>query len=99
MLNLRLNSQVQALRAGNAALADQNALTAKQLSAAGSAGALEEAARKQGYTRPGEQVYVIVKPTPAATQPAAPPSVGQQAGKQVGGAVEAIQRWWRNLWH
>ena len=99
MLNLRLNSEVQSLRAGNAALADQNALTSRQLSAANSPGAWEEAARKEGYTRAGEQVYVIVKPTPAAEQPTAPPSVGQQAGKQVSGVIGAIQKWWGNLWH
>jgi cell division protein FtsB len=99
MLNLRLNSQVQALRAGNAAMASQNEQTATQLSAAGTVGAMEEEARKEGYTRAGEQVYVIVKPSPAAEQPVAPPNVGQQAGKQVSGAVGAIEKWWRNLWH
>jgi cell division protein FtsB len=99
MLNLRLNSQVQALRAGNAVLAGQNEQTGKQLSAAGTVGAMEEQARKEGYTRAGEQLYVIVKPSPVAQQPVAPPSVGQQAGKQVSGVVGAIQKWWRNLWH
>gem|GEM_PF-4817325 len=95
MLNLRLNTQVQALRAANASLTGQNEQTARQLSAAGTVGAMEEAARKEGYTRAGEQVYVIVKPSPAAEQPLAPPRVGQQ----VSGAVGAIQKWWRNLWH
>jgi cell division protein FtsB len=99
MLNLRLNSQVQALRAGNAALATQNEQVGRQLSVAGTAGAMEEAARKEGYTKNGEQVYVIVKPSPVAEQPLAAPSVGQQAGKQVSGAVGAIQKWWRSLWH
>ena len=99
MLNLRLNSQVQVLRAGNAALTTQNEQVARQLSVAGTAGAMEEAARKEGYTRTGEQVYVIVRPSPVAEQPVAVPGVGQQAGKQVSGVVGAIQKWWRNLWH
>jgi cell division protein FtsB len=99
MLNLRLNGQVQALRAGNAELASQNEQTARQVSAAGSTGAMEEAARKQGFTRTGEQVYVIVKPSAAAQQPAPEPGVAQQASKQVSGMVGAIQNWWRNLWH
>ena len=99
MLNLRLNSQAQALRAGNAELVAENQAVARQLSVAGTAGAMEEAARKEGYTRNGEQVYVIVKPSPVAEQPVADPGVGQQASKQVTGVVGAIQKWWRTLWH
>jgi len=99
MLNLRLNQQVQALRSGNAQMATLNDQAAKQLSVAGSPGALEEAARKQGFTRYGEQVYVIVKPSAAAGQPGLGPSTGAPAGKQVGGVVGAIESWSRSFWH
>jgi len=60
---------------------------------------MEEAARKEGFTRAGERVYVIVKPSPAPSQPAPDLSVGDRAAKQVGGAVGAIQNWWSSLWH
>src|SRR5437870_4782662 len=82
MLNLRLNAQVQALRAENARLADSNAQTRTELKTAASAAAMEESARQQGYYRQGEQVYVIVRPSPGA----APAPAGSAApGK--GGAV------------
>ena len=99
MLNLRLNHEVQALRSGNAQLSVLNGETAKQLAVASSPGAMEEAARKEGFTRAGEQVYVIVKPSAAVTQPVATPNAGEQAGKQVDGVVGAIENWWRSLWH
>ena len=110
MLNLRLNHEVQTLRDGNAQLAASNELTRKELAVGGSPAAMEEAARKAGFTRPGEQVYVIVKPrdsgaAPAAVggsaSPAAVPSAALQrsAGKQNGGVIGAIENWWRSLWH
>ena len=99
MLNLRLNHEVQALRSGNAQLSALNGETAKQLAVASSPGAMEEAARREGFTRAGEQVYVIVKPSPAVTQPVAAPNAGEEASKQVGGLVGAIENWWRSLWH
>lgn len=109
MLNLRLNHEVQALRDGNAQLAATNAQTKTQLAAAGSPAALEEAARKAGYTRQGEQVYVIVRPSDSASLAAvgetAKPSVGpspavrQSVAKHEGGLIGAIREWWRNLWH
>jgi len=99
MLNLRLNHEVQALRDGNAQLAVVNSETSKQLSVASSPGAMEEAARKEGFTRAGEHVYVIVKPSPAVAQPALAPGAVTSASKQVGGVVGAIENWWRSLWH
>ncbi|MDQ6883593.1 MAG: septum formation initiator family protein [Candidatus Dormibacteraeota bacterium] len=99
MLNLRLNHEVQSLREGNAQLAVLNAETSRQLGVASSPGAMEEAARKQGFTRAGEQVYVIVKPSPAVAQPSAAPSSAAPASKQVGGVVSAVEKWWQSLWH
>jgi cell division protein FtsB len=107
VLNLRLNHEVQTLRDGNAQLATSNEQTRKELAIVGSPGAMEEAARKSGFARPGEQVYVIVKPSesaaPAAVGSASPrpaPSARQQSSKQDdGGIIGRIENWWRNLWH
>jgi cell division protein FtsB len=107
VLNLRLNHEVQTLRNGNAQLAAANEQTRKELVIAGSPGALEEAARKSGFARPGEQVYVIVKPSdsaiPAAVgasvSPRTTPSASRSAVKDDGGVIGRIENWWRNLWH
>ena len=112
VLNLRLNHEVQQLREDNAQLAASNEQTRRQLTVAGSPGAMEEAARKAGFTRPGEQVYVIVKPSgsasAAAVGVAASPSpvsnVARSATKRSttktdGGVIGGIENWWRNLWH
>ena len=112
MLNLRLNQEVQQLRDGNAQLATANDQARKQLVVAGSPGSLEEAARKAGFARPGEQVYVIVKPSDAASpvaageaatrSPVSSPShqvVDRATGKHDGGVIGSIEQWWRNLWH
>jgi len=127
MLNLRLNHEVQSLRDGNAQLAASNGQTRKEVSVAASPAAMEEAARKAGFARPSEQVYVIVKPTRSAgaasrataassssgrsktratCSPASMPSARaagmcsrQAATKHGGGVIDAIEKWWRNLWH
>jgi cell division protein FtsB len=105
VLNLRLNHEVQTLRDGNAQLAASNEQTRKELAAGGSPAAMEEAARKAGFARPGEQVYVIVKPSDSATPAAvgsptaaAAPSAKRSTNKQ-DGVIGTIQNWWRNLWH
>jgi cell division protein FtsB len=66
MLNLRLSHEVSSLRQSNAQLAAANGQAQKELGTAGSPAAMEEAARKSGYARSGEQVYVIVKPSGSA---------------------------------
>jgi cell division protein FtsB len=106
VLNLRLNHEVQTLRDGNAQLAASNEQTRKELAIVGSPGAMEEAARKSGFARPGEQVYIITpsdSAAPAAVGSASPgvaPSVKQPATKQDGGGIIGrIENWWRNLWH
>src|SRR3989442_14993624 len=109
MLNLRLNHEVQSLRQGNAQLAASNDQTRKELAVGGSPSAMEEAARKAGFARPGEQVYVIVKPSGSASAVAAggsaspgsgPVAAGPPAdGKRDGGGVGGNRDFWRNLWH
>jgi len=111
MLNLRLSHEVQSLRDGNAQLAVTNEQTRKELSVAASPGAMEEAARKAGFARPGEQVYVIVKPSDSAGAAAVgesalpsvvPSAVARRATTRPAGGVgviDAVEKWWRNLWH
>jgi cell division protein FtsB len=109
VLNLRLNHEVQSLRDSNAQLAGSNDQTRKELAVGSSPGAMEEIVRKAGFARPGEQVYVIVKSsdaaTPAAVGGAASPGATSSAvtkrstGKQDGGIIGTIENWWRNLWH
>ena len=107
VLNLRLNHEVQSLRDGNTQLAASNEQTRKELAIVGSPGAMEEAARKSGFARPGEQVYVIVKPSDSATpaavgtsaSPGTAPSARRSASKDDGGVIGKIENWWRNLWH
>jgi cell division protein FtsB len=107
ILNLRLNHEVQALRDGNAQLAASNEQTRQELAVGGSPAAMEEAARKAGFAKPGEQVYVIVKPSDSAAPvvggtaaPAASANgaVRRAASEQDGGVMQAIKAWWRNLW-
>lgn len=109
MLNLRLNAQVQSLRQGNAELAASNAETRRQLAVGSSPSAMEEAARKAGFARPGEQVYVIVKPSDSAAAvgesvlpspvATAKHAVQRSTTKNGGGVIGTIEQWWRTLWH
>jgi Septum formation initiator len=63
-----LDGQVQSLQAQNAALRRQVELRRRELASATSAGSLEEEARRLGYVRPGERVFVLA--TPGARLPA-----------------------------
>ena len=104
MLNLRLNHEVQSLRDANARLGAANAQTRRELAVSGSPGSLEESARKAGFARPGEQVYVIVKPSGAAASTVGGTPSPQlvrptQAKSNDGGVIGAVERWWRDLWH
>ena len=101
IVNLRLSEQVSSLRSQNARLAASNAETRRALEGAASTSALEELARKQGFTRPGEQLYVIVSPGPKASVPAPGPTSATQAGGNSGsstsqgngGLLARIVRW------
>jgi cell division protein FtsB len=114
LLNLRLNAQVQALRVQNAQLATSNAQTRSRLATAASATALEESARQQGYYKSGEQVYVIVQPSPSAGVSAGGAGgVGAGAGGTTARSGTStrtqtikgetvwgtINKWWRSVWH
>jgi cell division protein FtsB len=99
LVNVRLNSEVEALRAANAQLASSNAQTRDELKTANSNAALEEAARKQGFTRPGEQVYVIVSPNASQAQNGGNAAAASAGGRGIGDNLwKAISNWWNGLW-
>ncbi len=102
VLNLRLGHQIDQLKAQNAQLTADNAQAQRDLATAASPSAMEEEARKYGFARPSEQVYIIVKPS---RSPAVPSATGGVTGRRapqtaggVNGAWQAVVRWWRNLW-
>ena len=99
LVNIRLNSEVAALQAQNAQLATSNAQTREELKTANTSAALEEAARKQGFAKPGEQVYVIVSPSGSASQNGGNSGGASAAGRGIGGDFwQAISNWWSGLW-
>jgi Septum formation initiator len=59
---------VRTLQKENAALRQEVDLRRRELASAGSSGWLEEEARRLGYIRPGEHMYVLA--TPGAKVPA-----------------------------
>jgi cell division protein FtsB len=102
VLNLRLGHQIDQLKAQNAQLTADNAQAQRDLATAASPSAMEEEARKYGFARPSEEVYIIVKPSPS---PAVPSTTGGVTGRRapqpaggVSGVWQAVVRWWRNLW-
>ncbi len=103
VLNLRLNQQVASLRAQNEHLAESNEQARRDLKAAESPATMEEAARRQGFARPGEQVYII-KPSPSAAVPAGAGAAvdrgAQSSATQRGGGniLESIARWLGKRW-
>jgi len=102
VLNLRLGHQIDQLKAQNAQLAADNAQAQRDLATAASPSAMEEVARKYGFARPSEEVYIIVKPNPSPAVAAATGGVtGRRAPRAAGGVSgvwQAVVRWWRNLW-
>ena len=67
----QLRAQAAALTSQNAALAVQNQAYQRDIAEAQSGAAGEEIARQNGYSKPGEKIYVIASP-PAAAPTAAP---------------------------
>jgi hypothetical protein len=102
VLNLRLGHQIDQLKAQNTQLAADNTQAQRDLATASSPSAMEEEARKYGFARPSENVYIIVKPSPSPAASAGISPARHRADSQAGGASGAWQsvvRWWRNLWH
>jgi cell division protein FtsB len=70
-LNHTLNDQASALRAQNAALSSTNDAYSKDIAALSSGAAAEEEARRDGYARSNEKLYLVSTPPPPSPAPAA----------------------------
>jgi cell division protein FtsB len=79
-LNQSLSRQAAALRSQNAALQQTNDGYRRDISAISSGTASEEEARKDGYARKDEKLYIVAAPSPQAAQPAARPGNHKAAG-------------------
>ena len=70
-LNQSLSQQAASLRDQNAALRSTNDAYRKDVGAVTSGAAAEEEARKDGYARSGEKLYIVGTPPPTTPEPAA----------------------------
>jgi cell division protein FtsB len=69
-LSHKLSQQVAALRTENAVIAAQNQAYRKDVQGITSGSASEEEARRSGYARPNEHLYLVtVSPSPSPTPP------------------------------
>ncbi len=94
----RLGADATALRQHNAALAAQNQSYARDIASVKSGAAAEEVARQNGYARPGEHVYVVATPPPAAAAApvAGPAPTSVDTAKVVNSSpslLDVIGRW------
>jgi len=87
-LNQSLSRQAAALRDRNAALETTNDGYRKDIGAISSGAAAEEEARKEGYARSDEKLYIIATPPPAT--PAPPPHPAARPPQA--GPLEALWR-------
>jgi cell division protein FtsB len=70
-LNQSLSQQAAGLHDQNAALRTTNDAYRKDIGAVTSGAASEEEARKDGYARSGEKLYLVATPPPSTPAPAA----------------------------
>ena len=90
-LDRSLSDQASRLRDQNAAIAATNQSYQRDIAAVSSGAAAEEEARRDGYARSDEHLYIIATPPPSA----GPPS-GQHVNSPSGPAA-AIQTVWQFL--
>ncbi|MBO0708893.1 MAG: septum formation initiator family protein [Candidatus Dormibacteraeota bacterium] len=83
-LRAQMNAQAAQMRQQNAQLAAQNHSARQDAQNVQSGGWNEQEARMQGYTRPGEKVYIVAAPPSPQSVPAPP-------RKQ---AANPFQRFW-----
>lgn len=100
----RLAAQASDLRHRNAVMQAQNDQYQRDIATVESGAAGEEVARENGYAKPGEHIYVVATPAPAA--PASPGPGGapstSRAEVTVHGAApgpfDRLGRWLSSLW-
>jgi len=86
-LNQSLSHQASDLRAQNAALSTTNGEYRRDITAVSSGAAAEEEARKDGYARSNEKLYLVGTPPPPPT-PAPPKAKASGSG---GGPLDALR--------
>ncbi|MGH7922289.1 MAG: hypothetical protein ACREQM_20475 [Candidatus Dormibacteraceae bacterium] len=72
-LHAQMSSEAAALRQQNGALAAQNHSSSQDVQNVRSGGWNEQESRIDGYTRPGEKVYIVAAPPPPQAVAAPPP--------------------------
>ncbi|SRR6266566_7195013 len=90
-LNQSLSRQAATLRDQNAALQQTNDGYRRDIGAISSGAAGEEEARKDGYARKDEKLYIIATPPPPTAAPAARP----RSRAAPGGAGNPLEPLWR----
>lgn len=86
-LNQSLSQQAASLSDQNAALRSTNDAYRKDIGAVTSGAAAEEEARKDGYARPNEKLYLIATPPPSNPVPAA----AKKRSSSSGGPLDALR--------
>ena len=89
-----LERQASELRQRNAALAAQNAAYERDIEVMSSGAGAEEEARRNGYAKSDEKVYLVGRPQPA---PASPKPVVKDVSNP--NPWDQFRRWLGNLWH
>lgn len=84
-LNRSLNDQVAAMRQQNASVGTTNDAYRKDIAAISSGAAAEEEARRDGYARSNEKLYLI------ATPPPAPAAATRTQPSPSGGLLDALR--------
>jgi cell division protein FtsB len=91
-LNQSLSRQAAALSDQNAALRSTNDAYRKDIGAVTSGAAAEEEARKDGYARSGEKLYLITTPPPSTAVPAAARKQASNPSSNSAGPLDALRR-------
>ena len=89
-LNQSLSQQAASLRDQNAALRSTNDDYRKDIGSVTSGAAAEEEARKDGYARSNEKLYLVATPPPS-TPPPARPTTKKPATQSSGGPLDVLR--------
>lgn len=98
-VNAALGRQASAIAVQNHELANQDRAYQRDIQALGSQGGMEQQARAQGYIQRGEQLYILVQPSPAVSRTSRTEHF-RDASMQPGlGVLGQLRRWINDNWH
>ena len=94
-----LGREAAGITGQNQGIASANKAYSRDIAALKSPNGTEQQARSEGFTRPGEQVYIVVQPrrTASPSPTAHPPKAEDVTG--ISGIWPALRRWVSNLKH